>query len=237
MGQVYDPVINKKEYNFDSAGLRGGAPTLKDRETSSVWSLATGEAIEGSLKGTRMTRIPSWIITWKRFSELHPDAYVLKEDAQQSPHYVTRSTAPTCPLPGAMKQSTTGRIDKRLPVDTLIFGVSGSDGPTALALAALTKSKGVVYDKGTVIFYDENGKAAGAYVPKAKGKQLRFTVMDKDGARIFRDAETQSTWTIEGSAIDGPLKGEILTSVSSCRSRWFAWSAAFPKTEIVRKAK
>src|SRR5712691_13463420 len=33
MGQVYDPVIEKKEYNFDSAGLRDGIPVVKDRET------------------------------------------------------------------------------------------------------------------------------------------------------------------------------------------------------------
>jgi len=233
LGQVYDPVIEKKEFNFDSAGLKGGQPILKDRETGSIWSIATGEAIDGPLKGKIMARIPSMIITWKRFSELHPDAYVLKEDAKQSEHYVTRVTSATCPLPSSLKESMPGRPDIRLPGDSLVFGLNLGTGPVAVPIARLERGKGIVMVNGAVILYDDKGRAGAAYSPVADGQPLTFRVSNLGGTREFLDSMTRSTWSVEGIAVAGPMKGKTLPSVPSCRARWFAWSAAFPKTSIV----
>lgn len=233
MGQVYDPVIEKKEYNFDSAGLRGGIPVLKDRETGSTWSIATGIAIEGPMKGRKMARIPSWIINWKRFSELHPDAYVLKEDAKQTVHYVTRVTAPKCPL----LPSIQAKPDKRLAADTLVFGLAGPSGEYAIPLTIFASTNRVFANGSTVVFYDSVGTAAGAYIAEIKGKRLTFSAIEKDRVRLFKDRETGSVWNIEGLAVEGPMKAEALASVPSGRCRWFAWSAVFPKTRVLKSLK
>jgi hypothetical protein len=233
MGQVYDPVIDKKEHNFDSAGLRGGIPILKDRETGSIWSIATGEAIDGPSKGKRMARIPSWIITWKRFSELHPDAYVLKEDAKQSVHYVARVTAPTCPIPASIQE----KPDKRLRADELVFGLEAPRGEFAITLSTFARAGRIWSIDNLVVFYDGIGKAAGAYAAEAKGRKLTFSVVEKYGTRLFKDKETGSLWNIEGAAVEGALKGTSLASVPSSRSRWFAWSSVFPRTRLVKSGR
>ena len=48
----------------------------------------------------------------------------------------------------------------------------------------------------------------------------------------FMDHETFSHWTIEGRAVEGPLKGKTLAWLPSVQCKWFAWAAEYPKTDI-----
>jgi len=51
---------------FDSAGH-----ALRDRETGSIWSLESGEAIDGPLKGSRLERVSSKIAYWGVWARFH----------------------------------------------------------------------------------------------------------------------------------------------------------------------
>ena len=51
----------------------------------------------------------------------------------------------------------------------------------------------------------------------------------------FMDDETGSTWTIAGTAIDGPLTGRSLERVEHLDTFWFAWSAYRPTTTLIEK--
>ena len=44
----------------------------------------------------------------------------------------------------------------------------------------------------------------------------------------FSDQETGSIWDILGEAIDGPLKGTLLSSIPNHDTFWFAWAAFVP---------
>lgn len=48
----------------------------------------------------------------------------------------------------------------------------------------------------------------------------------------MRDLETESVWTVEGLAIEGPLAGAQLERVRQVIAYWFAWAAFHPDTEI-----
>ncbi|MCP5026208.1 MAG: DUF3179 domain-containing protein, partial [Actinomycetia bacterium] len=48
----------------------------------------------------------------------------------------------------------------------------------------------------------------------------------------FSDAETSSTWTLLGQAIEGPLAGEHLTPIAHRNEFWFAWAAFFPDAPV-----
>src|SRR5207247_1054204 len=52
-GRVFDPVLEGKEHTFDAAPPQQGLPVLQDRETRSLWSAITGEALSGPLLGRR----------------------------------------------------------------------------------------------------------------------------------------------------------------------------------------
>jgi hypothetical protein len=62
----------------------------------------------------------------------------------------------------------------------------------------------------------------------ADGRELTF---ERCG-EAFRDLETGSRWTIEGKAVDGPLKGSALTPLRWQYVRWHAWVYPHPQTDL-----
>ena len=58
--------------------------------------------------------------------------------------------------------------------------------------------------------------------------------MREDRLSPFRDAQTGSTWALDGRALAGPLRGERLTPLVSDDQFWFALAAFFPEARIRR---
>jgi len=52
------------------------------------------------------------------------------------------------------------------------------------------------------------------------------------GLLPFRDEEPGSLWSIDGRAVDGPLKGSRLEPIVHGDYFWFAWSVFRPDTRI-----
>ncbi|MFC3614941.1 DUF3179 domain-containing protein [Lutimaribacter marinistellae] len=59
--------------------LRHSDMVMYDRQTESWWQQARGEAIVGSLTGTELTLLPSWMESWSAFRQAHPDGLVMAE--------------------------------------------------------------------------------------------------------------------------------------------------------------
>ena len=69
------------------------------------------------------------------------------------------------------------------------------------------------------------GEAIGtgiAFVRRVDDVVLNFTPAGPD---TFTDAETGSTWSLLGRAIDGPLAGTQLEMALHQNEFWFAWAA------------
>jgi hypothetical protein len=241
-GRVFDPVLEGKEHTFDAIAPVRGLPALKDRETGSVWSALTGKALSGRLTGRRLALIPSFIVTWGRWKSLHPDSWVLAEDSKLSPHYTARATAAVCPLPPSAAALPRKR-DRRLKPDALVVGISEGGIQTAYPLTDREgrypeQSQVVeITHRGSerlVIFSDPAARAAPVYRPAAKQQRLTFALRGEAGAPQWVDRQTGSLWNLAGVCVEGPLKGEALAPANSVRARWYAWSAAYPKTALVR---
>jgi uncharacterized protein DUF3179 len=241
-GRVFDPVLAGKEYTFDAAPPERGLPALKDRETGSVWSALTGEALSGPLAGKRLAPIPSFILTWGRWKSLHPDSWVLAEDPKLSPHYTTRATAAVCPLPPSAA-GLPRKPDPRLKPEALVVGISSGSRQTAYPLTnregrypAQPQAVEVTRlgDEPLVLFSDPAARAAVVYRPEAKRQRLTFTPRNSAGAPQWIDRQTGSTWNLAGICVEGPLKGEALAPADFVRVRWYAWSATYPKTGTLR---
>jgi len=69
-------------------------------------------------------------------------------------------------------------------------------------------------------------------LPAADGQALTFS-RSADGS--FEDAETGSTWNIQGIATAGALQGEMLEQVEHLDTFWFAVAAFEPDTRIVAR--
>jgi hypothetical protein len=60
------------------------------------------------------------------------------------------------------------------------------------------------------------------------GQTLTFS-FDADA---LVDAETGTRWSFSGKALDGPLAGEQLRSVTTIKGFWFAWFAFHQETAL-----
>jgi hypothetical protein len=70
--------------------------------------------------------------------------------------------------------------------------------------------------------------SSGVFLPLAHGKTLHFIA----AGGMIKDQETGSTWSLEGRAVSGPLKGAELPEVEHLDAFWFAWAAFHPSTMV-----
>jgi hypothetical protein len=67
--------------------------------------------------------------------------------------------------------------------------------------------------------------ATGVFLRDLDGQTLTF-LSTADGT--FQDEQTGSTWSLNGQALDGLLKGAQLTAIPHHDTFWFAWAAFVP---------
>jgi hypothetical protein len=79
---VYGREYNNEILSFEpSGGLKEASLVMRDRETDSWWSIISGDAIGGTLKGMKLEELPVWEkTTWGEWRERHPNSLVLSVD-------------------------------------------------------------------------------------------------------------------------------------------------------------
>ncbi|HEY7112469.1 MAG TPA: DUF3179 domain-containing (seleno)protein [Thermoanaerobaculia bacterium] len=78
LAAVYDRRIGGRTLTFINSGaLWRDTLVLEDRETGTLWTAATGEALYGPLQGERLTAIPATIATMNSYAEANPRARYL----------------------------------------------------------------------------------------------------------------------------------------------------------------
>ena len=72
-GRVFDRTVDRRALTFERAppGERGAA--IRDRESGTLWSAISGEALEGPLVGQRLAVVPSFAVFWFAWTDFHPD--------------------------------------------------------------------------------------------------------------------------------------------------------------------
>lgn len=71
--------------------------------------------------------------------------------------------------------------------------------------------------------------ATGVFSRVVDGRELTFTAHGDDR---FTDAETGSTWTVVGNAVEGPLAGAQLERIPHDDTFWFVQFAFRPETRV-----
>jgi hypothetical protein len=119
--------------DFGTSGLLyNSSLVMYDRQTETLWSHFTAQAIHGQLVGTQLVTIPVAMVSWGTWREAHPDSLVLSRETGYERDYGLN------PYPGY--DTTSGRpflfqgeIDGRLTAMTRITGIAlgGSQSPDA----------------------------------------------------------------------------------------------------------
>ncbi|MCD9624251.1 DUF3179 domain-containing protein [Rhabdothermincola salaria] len=242
-----DRRVDDRTLSFSTSGsLYQSALVMYDRQTESLWSHFTGEAIAGVLTGEQLDRHPVATVAWKDWREANPDGLVLSRETGHDRSYGRN------PYPGYDDVNSEpflfeGETDGRLAAKTRVVGVGLDAEPTAIRLEPLL-DEGVLeleldgepavawalpgtasaLDAGDVPDGRDVG-ATGVFSRTVDGQDLTFSRTD-DG---FRDDETGSAWNVLGQATSGPLEGSQLRAFEHVDTFWFAWAAFAPETRVL----
>lgn len=237
-GVGFDPVVGGRRLTFDFYGIYNGELIFYDRETGSVWSLASGEALDGPLVGQQLGIVAILHTTWARWRALYPETRVLSDDTPYRDHYKPRAGRPASLSPAF--QRTLTHVDNRLPTFEEVLAVEVDKKHRAYPLSSLEAAGGVVNDRlgrtPIVVLFEPRSRTATAFRRALGDHQLDFEpVTGLEGLAL--DVATGSRWRVDGRAVDGPLKGQRLEPVKFHKSAWYAWVAYFPDTSIYRQEK
>ncbi len=248
---TFDRRFGDRVLDFGTSGrLYQSALVMYDRQTESLWAHFTGQGIVGHFAGAQLDLIPTQTLSFDQFAELHPDGVVLSSDTGFSRNYGTNpyvgyDDETTQPISGFISQP----IDERLASKRRVVGVVDEAGPVAITLSSLAESGVLTVDADgrNLVLFHQGGLASslddqfiadgadigqtGVFIPEGPdGQALTFTASGDD---TWTDAETGSTWVINGLATDGPLAGERLVAVPHLDTFWFSWSTYRPGTILV----
>jgi hypothetical protein len=235
-GVVYRAEVKGQTLHFQYDRMVGANEVQKDLETGTSWQQASGEAIDGPLKGTRLKLYPVVRTTWSEWRNRYPHTMVLKPlpgyaermpDRSQRIRTVTRVGPEGAPN-GALA------LDKRLPARETVAGLEVGTDAVAYPFSDLRLAR-VVNDRvggqPIVIVHQPSSDTTTAFEARARNKVLILKAVNDDASSMI-DLETRSTWNAYGLCLDGPLKGTQLKQVILVPQFWFAWSQFHQTTRV-----
>lgn len=246
---VFDRTVDGTVLDFGTTGrLRMSDLVMYDRQTESWWQQALGEAIVGTMTGTKLQRTPSLMVSFAEFRKNFPNGEVLSRNTGFRREYGVNpyqryDRSGGGPLPGFFGR----RPDPRLKPMERVLTASQGDDRIVVPFSRLERDKVILttvggeaavlwWAPGTASALDDGEIASGRDVGAAAafrrtldGRLLSFTA-NPDGT--FRDKETNSRWTLLGKAIEGPLTGKALTPLEHGSHLWFAVAAFFDQARL-----
>jgi hypothetical protein len=242
-----DRRVGDRVLSFGTSGmLYNSALVMYDRQTRSLWSHFTGQAVAGVLTGTELKGIPIQTLAWGDWLEANPDGLVLSRETGVDRDYGRN------PYPGYDDIDEApflfdGEVDGRLAAKERVVGFGLDTEPTAVRLEPLLDDGVVPAEvagrpvtvwavRGTSSALEGNSVddgrdvgSTGVFRAEHEGRELTFR---RDG-ETFVDTETGSRWDISGQAVDGPLTGAQLEALEHVDTFWFAWGAFSPDTVLL----
>ncbi len=220
-------MVDGRRLTFEVFGLKQAVLIMIDRETGSIWTHLDGKAIQGPMKGKRMTIVPLPQMTWGEWKKSRPDTLVLSPETPFANRYRSVRIA-------RYNQREAGFGDDRLASNALVIGVEVDGAFKGYPVDEVGKV-GVVNDtlagQPIVIVYDSAAQSGLAFSRVVDDQVLEFYNNGNEGLEL-RDRATNSTWEIQGLAVEGSLKGAKLDFVPSFISEWYGWSGYHPETDI-----
>jgi hypothetical protein len=235
-GLVFRAEVKGRRLHFQYDRMVGANEVQKDFETGSSWQQATGEAIDGPLKGTRLQLYAVVRTTWAEWRKRFPNTVVLKPlpgYADRMPTLSTRIKASTR-VADATAPKGALTLDGRLPARETIAGIEIGGDAVAFSFSALRMARVVNERVGGVpilVVHQPTSDTTTAFDARAKGKALRFEAANAEASSLV-DLDTHSMWNAYGLSVAGPLKGTQLKQVILVPQFWFAWSQFRPGTRV-----
>jgi hypothetical protein len=222
---VYNRRINDLELHFEnSGGLIHSALVIQDQETNTYWTLMSGKAIKGKLKGTPLVELPIGSkMTWKSWRTLHPHTLVLSVKNQE--HVVANPYRQYFRSVEGYRQEKAS--DKRLPTKTMVFAFRYQNSPYAIEHRLLENGRAVSLEGINLFFYRSQGAPS-----------LQSTIAFQSGAEGFLnvdnqwiDKATQASFNPLNLRFENSSEGPERMKGFDCY--WYTWSLNNPDTRLL----
>ena len=228
-GIVFDPFVDGNRLELGVSGLLfANNLVLFDRISGAVYGPQL--AVEGKCAKFRDGSIGLHAVqemSWGRWKELHPDTKVVGGNTGIPRNYRSYPYGSYDRIDSNELLFPMG-VDTSRPIKERVLAIRIGEGGRGYPFGELREmgETSVVHELvggiPTVVFYESrDGETALAFDARVGGQALSFSVAE-DGTWI--DAQTGSTWTIDGSAIAGSMIGERLVPREDAYVLfWFAW--------------
>lgn len=250
---VYERTIDGNVLDFGVSGLLfNSSLVMFDRQTETIWSHFTGQPLYGALGESELVALPATIAGFGDWVAEHPEGLVLSRDTGESRNYGVN------PYPGYDSVDSDpflfeGEVDGRYTAMTRLVGVHDRiDGPTVAFPLLELREAGVqtatldgeqiaaFWAPGSTSALDQaqvsggvDVGTTGVFKAEVDGQVLVFRSASLEvGTGLFVDDQTDSTWNIFGTAVDGELAGTNLEQLTHIDTFWFAWIAFHPDTVL-----
>lgn len=247
---TFERMVRGVETTFGTSGsLYFANLVMYDRVTESLWNQLDGRAVIGVLTGETLTQVPSSMVAWGDFKQNRPTAQVL--DRERTGANRPYGTNPYTGLddPNGQPFLFQGDIDVRAKAMQRVVAIETASEAVAWSLdglvggsAAVTSGEVdgsplvILWKAGQSSALDKSDIAAGrdvgtvgVFSPILDGQTLTLRAKGD----VFVDDETQTTWSVLGDAVDGPLAGSALEPITFVRTFWFSWAAFRPDTALI----
>ncbi|MCI0901356.1 MAG: DUF3179 domain-containing protein, partial [Chloroflexi bacterium] len=244
-GVVFSREVDGQTLTFgNTSALYQSDLVMYDHQTGSYWFQVAGEAVVGTLTGSRLKPLPSATMPWGAWKALHPDTLLITGAQGGRETIFAGSRYGSGFGSGYQDRINKGqfifpvdedKLDGRLAAGEIVLTVETGGGITAFPLGVIGDGavNAVVGGEAIVVFTTSGGRSVGAFSRTIEGPTGgRTLTFDYQEDERFTDRETGSTWDFAGRAGDGPLAGSRLERVSTRRSLWFAVAIAFPDIDI-----
>lgn len=251
---AYDRRVGERILDFGTSGeLLNSSLVMYDRQTESLWSHFTGQAVAGHLTGIQLDLLPMQTISFTTFGESYPDGIVLSLDTGFQRSY-GRNPYRGYDNPEGRPFLFGGPFDDRLVPLTRVLAVRDSDGDgatVAIPYKVLAERRVVpfvaggreliaLYETGLASALDTSdiadGRDVGATgVFELPHGQLALEPNNDDG---FVDTSTGTVYNILGIP-EKPADSEASTGAANLQpvehldTFWFAVAAFDPSAEII----
>ena len=200
---------------------------MRDEQTKKWWQQISGLAIQGPLKGQKLTPVDYDEVTYGVWKGENPTGRVLRpeEDKAESNDWEKQV--------GKMRVTTAEIQDSSLTPRELIVGLTVNGESKAYPFSAIEKQAPIldnVGGKNVVILLGDDSKSVRAFETTVDGKNLEFLKKTDSGEIV--DAETGSIWDFSGQAKSGELNTKQLTRVQVLKDYWFDWHTYHPKAQL-----
>lgn len=227
-GRVYSGRLNGRDEVFRLVGMDHFNAVLEDQTTKTWWQQASGQAIAGPLKGSMLKEIPSFQLTIESWIRKYPNSVVMEPDPLYDERYFGLEDYDK----GTMQSRLVKRDYRSWQPKSWVVGVKNELASMAYDWNELVKKR-VIQDllEGSPILVtmESDTTSFHVYERSVNGSILNFNDCVVDNH--LTDQNTGSTWNMDGLCIDGPLKGQQLTSVQAYNEFWHAWERFEPNTK------